>query len=77
MAETKYLSSIIMGLFTMAENNPDCTFTELVYSFTRGKHLLEFTDEETYNLQEKVVNTKLKEDTEPTEEEFKTWINTK
>lgn len=61
----------------MAENNPDCTFGELVYSFTRGKHILETTDEEMFNQQDKVVNTKLKEDTEVTEEEFNNWVNQK
>lgn len=75
--QVQYLASIITGLFTMAENNPDCTFGELVHSFTRGKNLVNLTDEEVYNAQEKIVNTKLKEDTQLTDEEFNSWVNTK
>lgn len=61
----------------MAENNPDCSFVELIHSITRGKNILTFTDEDFYNAQEKVINTKLKEDTLLTDEEFKNWVNTK
>lgn len=82
MEKPTYKAAIITELFSMAENNPDCTMGEILYSFLRpkalnGKSLLLATDEDIYIAQEKVNSSKIKQEEPASQEEFNEWLNNK
>jgi len=74
----KYKSSIIQELYTLIDAYPNHSFGELLYEFTRqkhlnGKHLTEATDEEIYSSLEEALKRAGETDAPMTDEEFKEW----
>lgn len=79
---TNYKGSIISKLFTAAENNPEMTMGEILYSFLHkdnlnGKHFFHASDIEIYNAIEEFTKLGAEQDEPLDEAGFLFWVNDK